>query len=388
MKKTLIALATLAAATGALAQSSVTISGTAKAGFSNMKYSNGATATTNGTSQALADGSSQFHIKGTEDLGGGLKAEFQIDTRFRFDDNGGAGAAPTGAVASQVATGNTWLGLTGSFGTIRAGKMDTHYCMGQDEHGARATSLAASSCSLLGYVGGGANSIANASRSTNMFRYISPNMSGLTLQANYSTAWAGTEGGLNVGAPNVAGNDGKGNAMGLRADYANGPLTAGLSYWKAKGEDQQATLARTGQTGTTVAVGYDLGVAKIGLTYDQSALRNAAANVAAFTDTKRTATSIPVVVPMGAGAVLFTYTKASNTKTAGVVNADTSATMVSVGYDYSLSKRTSLGASYAKINNKANASYNPFVYSALTGSGAVGAGQDTAQFYLGLRHTF
>jgi predicted porin len=213
-------------------------------------------------------------------------------------------------------------------------------------------------------------------------------MSGLTLQANYSTSWAGTEGGLNVGLPNVAGNDGKGNAMNLRADYANGPLTAGLSYWNAKGEDQQATVARTGQRANTIAVGYNLGVAKIGLTYDVSAVRAAAANVAAFTDTKRTAYSIPVVVPMGAGAVLFTYTSAGNSKTAGTTNVDTSATMVSVGYDHSLSKRTSLGVSYAKVDNKANAAYNPFVYSALTGSGAVGAGQDTAQLYLGLRHTF
>ena len=368
----------------------MTISGTVKAGFSNMQYSNGATAATNGTAQALADGSSQFHIKGIEDLGGGLKAEFQIDTRFRIDDNGGAGPVPTGAVASQIGTGNTWLGLTGGFGTIRAGKMDTHYCLGADEHGVRATSLAASSCSLLGYVqtttANGA--IANASRSTNMFRYISPNMSGLTLQANYSTSWAGTEGGLNVGLPNVAGNDGKGNAMNLRADYANGPLTAGLSYWNAKGEDQQATLTRTGQRANTIAVGYNFGVAKIGLTYDVSAQRAAAANVAAFTDTKRTAYSIPVVVPMGAHAVLFTYTSAGDSKTAGTTNANTGATMVSVGYDHALSKRTSLGVSYAKVDNKANASYNPFVYSALTGNGAVGVGQDTAQLYLGLRHTF
>ena len=387
----MFALATLAAISStSFAQSTVTISGTVKAGFSNMQYSNGAVATTNGTAQALADGSSQFHIKGIEDLGGGLKAEFQIDTRFRIDDNGGAGAVPTGAVASQVGTGNTWLGLTGGFGTIRAGKMDTHYCLGADEHGARATSLAASSCSLLGYVQTATanGAIANTSRSTNMFRYISPNMSGLTLQANYSTSWAGTEGGLNVGAPNVAGNDGKGNAMNLRADYANGPLTAGLSYWNAKGEDQQATVARTGQRANTIAVGYNFGVAKIGLTYDVSAQRAAAANVAAFTDTKRTAYSIPVVVPMGSGAVLFTYTSAGDTKTAGTTNANTGATMVSVGYDHSLSKRTSLGVSYAKVDNKANAAYNPFVYSALTGNGAVGVGQDTAQLYLGLRHTF
>lgn len=351
----------------------MTIAGIAKAGFSSMKYANGASG--NGTGSALADGSSQFHIRGTEDLGGGLRAEFQIDQRFRFDDNG---TAPT---SSPIAGGNTYLGLAGGFGTIRAGKMDTHYCLGSDTHGSRATSLAASSCSILGYVGGNANSIANASRSVNMFRYISPAMSGLTLQANYSTAFAGSEGA-------IGGKTGNGTALNLRADYVNGPLTLGLSYWDAKGEDQTATVARTGQKATTVAANYNFGFATVGLTYDQSAIRNAAANVSAFTDTKRTATSVPVVIPMGAGAVLFTYTRASDSKTAGVTNANTGATMISLGYDHALSKRTSLGVSYARIDNKANASYSPFVYSLLAGQNATAAGQDATQFYAGLRHTF
>jgi predicted porin len=91
---------------------------------------------------------------------------------------------------------------------------------------------------------------------------------------------------------------------------------------------------------------------------------------------------------VGAHAFLFTYTKAGASKTAGVTNADTGATMTSFGYDYSLSKRTSLGVSYAKVSNKAAAAYNPFVYSALTGSGAVVVGQDTSQVYVGMRHTF
>lgn len=351
----------------------MTLSGIAKAGFASSKYSNGATG--NGSGQALADGSSQFWIMGTEDLGGGLKADFKIDTRFRFDDNG---AAPT---ASPVATGNTYLGLIGDFGAIRAGKMDTHYCLGSDSHAGRGTSLAASSCSLLGYVGGSANSIANASRATNMIRYISPAMSGVTLQANYSTGWGG------AGSEGAVGSAGKGNAQSYRADYANGPLTAGLSYWNAKGEDQTATVARTGQQATTVAVGYNLGFATVGLTYDESAIRAAAAS-AAFVDTKRTATSIPVVVPAGAGDFLFTYTKAGDTKTGGVTNANTGASMVSVGYDYNLSKRTKLGVSYLKIDNKANASYGPYVATALVGHTAVGTGQDVSQMYVGLRHTF
>lgn len=323
----------------------------------------------------MADGSSQFHIRGVEDLGAGLKAEFQVDTRFRFDDNG---AAPT---SSPLASGNTYLGLTGNFGTIRAGKLDTHYCLGSDEHGVRGTALQASSCALLGFVNGSGagQAIANASRSTNMIRYISPVMGGLTLQANYSTAYAGTEGA--VGSTN------NGRAVSGRADYANGPLTAGVSFWDATGEDQTSTAARTGQKAQTVAVGYNFGVAKIGLTYDQSAQRAAAAN-AGFVDTKRNVVSVPVVVPAGNGAFLLTYSKATDSKTAGVSNANTGANLVSVGYDYDLSPRTKLGVSYAKLDNKSAAGYALYTQAALAAHGANAVGQDASQFYLGLRHAF
>ena len=352
----------------------MTIAGIAKAGVASTKYANGASG--NGSGLSVADGSSQFHIRGTEDLGAGLKAEFQVDTRFRFDDNG---AAPS---SSPLATGNTYLGLTGGFGSIRAGKLDTHYCLGSDSHAARGTALQASSCALLGFVQtASANaSVANASRSTNMIRYISPVMGGLTLQANYSTAWAGSEGA-------VGGSAGKGRAASGRADYANGPLTVGVSYWDATGEDQTSTAARTGQKASTFALGYNLGVATVGLTYDQSAQRAAAAN-AGFVDTKRNVVSVPVTVPMGSGTALLTYSKASDSKTAGVTNANTGATLLSVGYDYDLSPRTKLGVSYAKLDNKSAAAYNLYTQAALNGTPASATGQDPSQFYVGLRHAF
>ena len=96
MKKSLVALAALAVAGGAFAQSSVTLSGNIKAGVAQTKYSGGGAG--NGTGFSVADGSSRFIFGGTEDLGGGLKAIFQIDTRFRADDNGGALLQPTWVV--------------------------------------------------------------------------------------------------------------------------------------------------------------------------------------------------------------------------------------------------------------------------------------------------
>jgi predicted porin len=375
MKKTLIALATLAA-TASFAQSTVTLSGNVKAGVAQTKYSGSTTATNNGSASGLADGSSRFILSGSEDLGGGLKGNFQVDTRYRMDDNGGA---PT---SSPLAGGNTFVGVSGGFGNVQMGKLDTHYCMGSDSHGVRATALQASSCAILGFVNGsgGGQAIANASRSTNVVRYTAPTMSGLTLQGTYSFAQSGSEG--------VVGTTSGGNASHIQAVYVNGPLTVGASTWQAKGEDQTATAARTGQRASTFMANYNLGVATVGLTYDQSELRAAAAGVSAFTGTKRNVTSIPVTVPMGSGTILFTYTKADDVKVAGVTTANSGATLMSVGYDYAFSKRTSLGVSYAKLDNKAAAAYALYTQTALNGTPANAAGTDAGQFYLGLRHAF
>ena len=372
MKKSLVALAAFAAVS-AFAQSSVTLSGTIKGGVAQTKYSNGPAGTTNGSGLSVSDGSSRFIIGGTEDLGGGLKAVFQIDTRFRVDDNG---AAPTN---SPLGSGNTFVGLSGGLGMIQLGKMDTHYCLGSDQHSARATAIQASSCGILGYVGNAGASIANASRSTNTIRYTTPNLSGFQGQLNYSTSFNGPEG--------IPGDAGKGRAMAAGLNYGNGPIKAGVSIWNAKSEDRTIAAIRADQKAYTLFADYNFGIATVGLTYDQSKRIGGAMN-AAETENKRSAWSIPVTVPMGAGTFLATYTKASNVKNNGTTVADSGASLFSVGYDYSLSKRTSVGVSYAKLNNKAAAGYALYTQGSLNGTPNNAVGQDASQLYLGIRHAF
>lgn len=372
MKKSTFALAALTAFAGAAtAQSTVTLSGNVKVGLASSKYSGAATG--NGSGLALADGSSRFILSGSEDLGGGLRANFQVDTRFRIDDNGGA---PT---ASPLAGGNTWIGLSGKAGNLQFGKLDTHYCLGSDSHGVRSTSLQASSCGVLGYVGTVAQPIANSSRSVNAIRYTAPKFGDVTLSGTYSTSFASSEG--------AVGSTGSGKAFSLSAMYAAGPLSAGVSTWNATNENQTSTAARTGQKAWTAMVNFNAGVATIGLTYDRSAYRAAAAN-AGFVDTKRTAWSVPVTVPMGAGTALLTYTKAGDHKTGSVTNADTGVTLLSVGYDYALSKRTTVGVSYARMSNERNAAYALYTQAALNGTPNNTAGQDPSQLYFGVRHSF
>jgi len=428
MKKSLLALAVVAALPGvALAQSSVTISGNIKTGIS-MFSADSAAGKIKDT--ALSDGSSKFIISGTEDLGGGMAATFQIDQRYNGSQSNRASAG------NLIAGGNTFVGLRGGFGNVQLGNLDTHYGQGRDEFGARATSLGASSTSLLDFVGNGSSPIANTSRINNVIRYTSPVMSGFSAQLTHSLAPFGAEGGSGAGTQGATGTivpgfttggaatattkPGKGEGTAVQLNYVEGPVVAGVSFWNAKVEtafyDQAAaTLATTQATGaasgataaqitaaaTATAGGlktgeesmklfasYDLGVAKLGLTYDDSKYKIFGGNG----ERKRDATSFSVTAPVtAAGAVLFHYTKANamkGTSTSGTSHNDSGATQISVGYDYSLSKRTSVGVNYSKINNQANAAYNFFTATSLQDAPTVTAGKDISMFFVGVQHKF
>lgn len=366
MKKSLLAVAVAAALPAfAYAQTNVTLSGILKTGISYTDYDKGVN---EGDHLALTDGSSRFIISGSEDLGGGLKAIFQYDTRVRVDDGG---------VGNNLGGGNTFLGLSGGFGTIRLGRLDTYYFLGIDEHGARATSLQHSNISILSYVGNNTNAIARASRSQNMVRYDTPTFSGIKGGLNWSPGAATTE-----GATMDDGN--KGNAWSADIGYAAGPLSVGAAYWDEKNEGYKlaAPGALTGQQSWRVFGSYNFGIFKVGLIYDESKVKTNGADI------KRPAWSIPLTAKLGPGTVLFTYSQAQDLKIGGNKQSDSGANMFVLGYDYPLSKRTSLGVSYAQINNDGNAAYGYFTASNLGNLTSPEAGQDQKQFYVGLRHAF
>lgn len=366
MKKTLIALAALAAVGTASAQSTVTLSGIVKGGVAQTKYSNGAAG--NGSATTVNDGGSRFILSGTEDLGGGLRANFQADMRFRLDDNGGA---PT---SSPLGTGNTFIGLSGGFGALQLGKLDTHYCLGGDTHGSRSTALSAGSCAILGFVNTpGTSGMANATRSTNVIRYTTPRMGGFVGQLNYSTGASGTEG--------AAGQVGKGRAIHGSVIYSAGPLRAGLSVWDGKTENRTVPVAAgADQKAITAMVDWNFGMGTVGLTWDSSERVGLA---------ERDAISVPVTFKLGTGTLLGTYTRASNAKNAaGATLANTSANLWSIGYDYPLSRRTTAGVSYVRLDNKAAAQYTLYTQHSLGGAASAGVGQDMSQVYVGIRHTY
>lgn len=375
MKKSLLAVAVAAALpAAAFAQTNVTLSGFVKLGVANTKYSNGVNlagagndfANRNGSSSSIDDGSSRFIISGTEDLGGGMKGLFQIDTRFRPDESGGA-----------LASGNSFVGVGGGFGSIRLGRLDTYYQYGTDEFGGRATALQASNISILSWVGGVQTAaIANASRSANVIRYDLPAMGGLAGGLTYSTNFQGNDG-LTGNGSTATSPSSKGAAWSLDLAWRGGPITVGGAYWDA---DYEGLPTNDGQQAWRLYGNYNFGIFSAGLTWDESKIKGA-------TDAKRGAWSIPLTAKLGPGTLLFTYTAARDVKAGGTI-ADTGAKMFALGYDYPLSKRTSVGVSYANLKNDANANYALFTSTALGGHPAPGPGQDQRQFYVGLKHAF
>lgn len=230
MKKSLIALAVLAASGASFAQSSVTIYGTIDTALTSIK--SGDVTTTGITPSAVA--TSVYGFKGSEDLGGGLKANFKLENQF----NGDTGASK---VAGSAFSREAWVGLSGGFGTVRLGKVSSAY---NDPEGAAAPALGSNALSPL-FVVFQSDAQENA-RPKNTIYYATPSFSGVTGSVSYSLNEKTT----------AATSDGEVISLGLQ--YEAGPLYIGAGYQTQK-PYQGNLAAELSQLNVT----YDLKVVKL-----------------------------------------------------------------------------------------------------------------------------
>lgn len=391
MQKKLIALAIAGLSSTAFAQSNVTISGVLKGGYDSTKISGGVPAAARGSMNQFSDQASNLIFKGSEGLGNGLSAIFQIDARFGIDgvDNSSTNNQGVGGFA----TGNTHVGLkSASFGEFKLGTQDLHYNETERIEGG-AKSLSQQSLvgrSLLSQIGGAGNTVApDATRAKNVLFWDSPNWSGFTARVAYSTndradelntttnsvgTTAGTANSLNVGSE-------QGSAWNLVGRYENGPIKAGVSYYDREADAAINTIAAQGKS-TKVWAGYTIAGFSFGLAYDQS--KNEYTTAGTFD--KRDAWAIPLSYAFGNHGFFATYARANDVKDeTGKVN-DSDASMYTLGYSYDLSKRTSVGVNYSKISNGTNSNYT--FGNVKSFSPASTGGQDISQLYAGIRHAF
>jgi len=384
MQKKIIALAVAGLMSGAaFAQSTVTISGLIRMSVEQYKVTSDTAAVNSSYNRnAVSDQSSLIVFSGKEDLGGGMYAGFALDNRW----------GPDNGAATSVG-GNSNLHLGGNWGRVSMGRQDLHYGTAIESYKAYTLQNILSN-GLFAQVSG--FSIANATRTPNVIMYDSPNMSGFSARLAMSTAWRGTEGGTARAAGGA--DPAKGSATNLALNYANGPIKAGYSYWRGtqeggKGATVGTTAAPTGdQRGDTLQFGYTfpMGLA-IGIGWNKSRLDTTAGT------SSRTAWVLPVSYTFGANQVAFTYAKAGDTSTgagAGLATGtNTGANAYTLAYGYSLSKRTNVGVSYTKLNNKAAGTYDLFGLAANGGlsvaaAGGQGAGADVSQMAVNMNHSF
>lgn len=209
MKKSLVALAALAVVGAASAQSSVTLYGVADVSLTDSNVA-GVTAQMS-SSGAMNNGNSRFGFKGSEDLGGGLKANFNMEAGLTSET--GAGNTSGGNLFSRAA----WLELSSGFGALRMGRS-----LSPNFYGVAAWELTGTAnYSVVGSQFGFSGNVRNDSQ----FMYTSPTMmGGLTGSVGY--IFKGDNAGREAVAANVI--------------YAAGPVSAGFAYSQTKGLDNKA----------------------------------------------------------------------------------------------------------------------------------------------------
>lgn len=311
MNKTLIVAAIAALAAGAAsAQSSVTVYGRLNVTAEDQKNLG-----VSGTQKVLQNNSSRIGFKGSEDLGGGLSAQFFLEDRFNVD---------TGSITNPNVfwRGGSWVGLTSStYGSIKGGRILSGAYLATADYVSMHNHDTGTSSDAL-YL-----SLANeAVWNNNSISYTTPSLGGLTVE----------------GVVTAAENTARTNKLGtLAGNYDAGPLHLGLGYeYQAKPVGGAGNNSWVGFRGL-----YELGAFTFGGYYQRSDCKNAVGGCAA-TGT-RDNFRLSGMYALGASEFHLNFGHAGNFSNMSGSKAD----QYTVAYNYNLSKRTKVYGFYTGVKN-------------------------------------
>lgn len=285
---------------------------------------------------------SRIGFKGSEDLGGGMKAVWQLETQM----------------GSALGNRNSFVGLAGGFGTVVMGTHDTPYKLATGKLDPFSDTIGDYN-NVIGRTAGTVGSSAFDLRAGATTAYISPNFSGF----HAAIAYVGV---LNA---ETAGLDNQ-DAWSLMGMYENGPLFASLAY-----ETHSGGVFLSSTTNEIDAwklgLGYTFGDTKVGFVYEDIE-HDAAANA-----DSREAWYVSLSHAMGPIMLKAAYGSADNSDAVATKGAD----FFALGADYNLSKRTAVFGVYSSTDNDAGAAYG-------MGSYTANAGLDVDGFSIGIKHSF
>jgi predicted porin len=374
MKKSLIALAALAA-TGAFAQSTVSIDGVFDAGVQQINYKGNSVTGINGNGSST----SQFNFRGSEDLGGGMKANFRLETDFSTVSNkGNTGSASspvtlgneTVAAASAFGNGELRGGLEGGFGRVDFGAVNYNTLNSTLTGQPFGTAIGSGFRTFYVNDAQGTSQV----RSDNAVKYLSPDLMGFKVGYYYAakqTAAVDTTTSATANAVKQTSFGGLGaydmqGTTEMALNYANGPLNAAFSSLK-----QDYKLVGTGTTESTIntlGANYTMGAVKLfGLYQTNKTNTNSVSN---------TVTSLSATYTMGSVVLMAQAGTLKNV-------ANVSSSFTGLGADYNLSKMTAIYVRAESTDTKAGG-----VQGALTPATIAGTGTAWARTALGVRIGF
>lgn len=326
MKKSVLALVALASMSGAaMAQSSVTAFGIIDLAARSMK---GADTVRYLSNEGRA--TSRLGFRGVEDMGGGLKAGFHIESQVNPDD----GTANSPNFWQRRAT----VSLIGDFGEIRLGRDKSHTRTLIDTFDPFGTSGMPGLNRLIAL---------DRNRMDNGVMYFLPSMGGVY-------------GSVSLTAGEGADVNGTQRSTSARLGYKAGALDVSGAYGQF-GSSNKLKI-------TALGASYDFGGFMLQGQYSRY---------------KQGATSLKVAniggsVKLGGGKLIGSYGRAG-----GASNRE--ANLLAVGYDYGLSKRTTVYGTLARIDNKGTST---FMLNGATGRAMPVAGGNSSGYEVGIRHNF
>jgi len=383
MKKSLLALAALGTFAGAAhAQSSVTLYGIVDAGlaYANNIGGNKLYETSAGNLQG-----DRWGLRGTEDLGGGLKALFVLENGFNaFSGKLGQGGDEFGRQA--------YVGLSSQFGTVTLGRQ---YDSVVDYTGA--LEVGSQWATFYAAHPGDLDNMNNSNRVNNSIKYASANYSGITFGGLYSLG-------------GVAGQFNRNQIFSAGLGYAQGPLVLGAGYFNVKnpnysffGNNSSSSATASNMTGSQVYSGfasaktqqvlsaggaYTFGPATVGATYSNTQFKDlgqtAVAGARAVSGNAKFHNAelnfkyqLTPALLLGAA---YDYTKAYSIANEKIHQGV-------LGADYFLSKRTDLYVDGIYQHASGTNSLNATATAQINGLSASSTANQVAAI-VGIRHTF
>src|SRR4030067_1295464 len=301
---------------------------------------NDGAATTSASTNRLVSNNSRIGVKGSEDLGGGLSAIWQMDATVALD--AGTDNTTTNTQKTSLFNRNTFLGLkSNDMGTLVLGLNDAPYKTSTRKLDVFIDTVAADNRGLGGVALMGGGSTGHDARRANSITYTSPSMSGMSFAAG-SVFGAET-------ATGVTGTQKKGSALSLAGMYEQGPSYATLAYGRLKYGD--AGTGDLGGVADAESKAFKLGGSD---SMDKNSVNAVIEqDKATVAGTEAKGTNLYLAGKFGISttdAVKLAYTKRGETESAGV-KLGNDVSQFAVGYDHAMSKSTTVYALYTKLTD-------------------------------------